>query len=138
MREEWRQIKEHTDPRGADYWVSSIGRVKSVIRGKSRIVKGSMMGRYLRVSLGMVRTKSGKRRTNSVHVHTLVLKAFKGVQEGCVVHHIDNNKLNNRLDNLEWATFKHNSEESKIIGQLLAENARLRAEVDRLTVMLSQ
>jgi hypothetical protein len=138
MKEEWKQVRQHKHTLGADYWVSSYGRVKSVIRGKTRIIKPWMMGNYFGVTLGGVKSKTGKKRPDTQHVHTLVLRTFKGVQEGCVVHHIDNNKLNNRLDNLEWATFKHNSQESKIVGQLLAENARLRAEVDRLTVMLSQ
>lgn len=41
-------------------------------------------------------------------VHRLVLQSFKKWYESMQVNHIDWNKLNNRLDNLEWCTSKEN------------------------------
>jgi len=42
-------------------------------------------------------------------VHRLVLEAWdKPCPEGCVTHHINGNKRDNRLENLEWVTQKTN------------------------------
>ena len=62
MKEEWKQVRQHKHTLGADYWVSSHGRVKSVIRGKTRIIKAWMMGNYFGVTLGGVKSKTGKKR----------------------------------------------------------------------------
>ncbi|MDA3807806.1 MAG: HNH endonuclease [Thiomicrorhabdus sp.] len=51
---------------------------------------------------------NGKRQNK--RVHRLLLEAFKPNPEDKVqVNHIDGNKLNNSLDNLEWATASENA-----------------------------
>ena len=52
---------------------------------------------YLQVGL----TKDGKRTRK--YIHRLVLEAFEGVSE-IETHHIDKDKQNNRLDNLEYVS----------------------------------
>lgn len=51
-------------------------------------------------------------------VHRLVMKAFKPCAEmdDLQVNHIDGNKLNNRLDNLEWCTALENMRHSFATG----------------------
>jgi len=55
------------------------------------------------------------------YIHTLVLNAFVGKgrsNEECC--HLDNNPINNRYDNLEWGTHKHNLLDfgtNKIVGK---------------------
>jgi hypothetical protein len=48
-------------------------------------------------------------RRKNVNVHRMVLQAFKPVQNSTLqVNHIDEDKTNNRLSNLEWMTPKQN------------------------------
>lgn len=49
-------------------------------------------------------------KTKTVFVHVLMMRTFNPVpnMEELEVNHIDHNKLNNNLDNLEWCTHKEN------------------------------
>jgi hypothetical protein len=93
------------------YKVSNIGRVKSAINGFIRVLKPGVDGRgYYTVAL----TKSGKAKT--FKVHQLVAMAFLNhVPCGyiLVVDHIDNNKLNNNLENLQLITQSENCTKDK-------------------------
>lgn len=104
------------------YQVSDWGNVRSVERyvsGKSssarllpeRILKNNLnkMGYYL---VGLM--KDGKQSTKKVH--QLVAEAFlnhKPCGMSFVVDHIDANKLNNRLDNLQVLTHRENCSKDK-------------------------
>lgn len=93
------------------YEVSDKGRIRSVARRdrrgqlrKSKILKPN--GRYLGASCSIY----GGRPFRLV-VHTEVMKAFVGERpEGMVVNHINGNKHDNRLSNLEYTTPKGNNE----------------------------
>lgn len=61
-------------------------------------------GGYVKVSL---MDKEGNMR--SLLLHRLVLSSFTGLQDK-QVNHIDGNKINNSLENLEWCTDKENKE----------------------------
>jgi len=98
------------------YEVSNYGRVKSLNRiitqknGIKREVPEKMLtqsdaGGYLQVCL----SKEGKSRSYGVHV--LVGRAFvKGYDpdKAYEINHKDENKKNNRWDNLEWCDRKYN------------------------------
>ena len=60
--------------------------------------------------------KDGKRKEYAVH--RLVANAFIDNPENkpCV-NHIDNNRANNTLENLEWCTYKENSQWAEIQGR---------------------
>lgn len=53
-----------------------------------------------------------------VHRHRLILATFNPVEgwENLEVNHKDGNKLNNRLDNLEWCTAKENIHHAMEMG----------------------
>ena len=89
------------------YQVSNFGRVISLNynkTGKTRELKYYDTNRgYLRVTL-----QSGKE-IQKFSVHRLVALHFcEGYFDDAVVNHIDENKHNNRADNLEWVTQKKN------------------------------
>lgn len=80
-----------------DYYVSNLGRVLSLKNGKERILKACLADRYLVVGL----TKNHKSKT--FHVHKLVAKAFiPNPNNYDHVHHINGNRLDNRVENLIW------------------------------------
>lgn len=86
------------------YQVSNLGRVRSIKRSKILSPCKNSLG-YRTVSL----CNNGSKKTISVHV--LVWRMFKGFEviKGFDVDHIDNDKGNNRLDNLQYITHKENS-----------------------------
>lgn len=54
---------------------------------------------------------------SSILVHRLVWLAFKGeIPQGYEIDHIDENKHNNRLDNLQLVTHSQNVKKSKYLG----------------------
>lgn len=104
MKEEWRDIKGYE----GKYQVSNLGRVKSLkdshgkYREKILNIKPEEYG-YIRVIL----YREGKSRHFSVH--RLVAEAFIPNLDGLSqVNHKDENKQNNRVDNLEWCDRKYN------------------------------
>lgn len=107
MREIWKDIVGYEGL----YSVSNLGRVKSLKRllndgrlWKERILKPETNHGYLRVRLCDNNGKKHKR------VHILVAEAFiPNPNDYPYVNHKDENKSNNRVDNLEWCTAKYNS-----------------------------
>lgn len=87
------------DVRGYEgiYMVSNLGRVKSC---KRKIIMRQKLNKgYLMVNL----YKNSKLKT--VHIHRLVAYAFvENTFKKPQVNHVDEDKLNNRSDNLEWVT----------------------------------
>lgn len=69
-------------------------------------------GGYYRISLS-----DGHRHYTHTEVHRLVALLFvPGYKKGLVVNHIDENKLNNRAENLEWCTYQYNLNYSDVIA----------------------
>lgn len=112
MKEIWKDIKGYENI----YQVSSLGRVKSldkqIIRSngykqtfKSRLLKPALSNNnYLTVAL----CNNGKQKTHTVH--RLVAETFiENKNNYKCINHIDENKQNNRVDNLEWCTYKYNN-----------------------------
>ena len=86
------------------YEVSDKGRVKSIGYGKERILKpGRNKDGYLLVSLY-------KNREKICYVHRLVCQTFIPNPDNLPqVNHIDEDKENNSVQNLEWCDSKYNN-----------------------------
>ena len=99
MEEIWKDIKDYEDI----YQVSNLGRVKRVTTG--RILKGyKITGDYLGVRLYKNNVGSMKK------IHRLVAQVFiPNPENKPQVNHIDEDKTNNMVSNLEWMTAKENN-----------------------------
>ena len=95
------------------YEVSSHGRIKALSRKiyykdgrvgnvSEKIIRGSVLNTgYIYVNFDSKTRKA---------LHQVVAEAFFGKQEyRQTVNHKDGNKTNNRIENLEWATYKENN-----------------------------
>ena len=96
----WRKIEGYEGL----YEVSNLGQVRSFYSGEAKILKPWVdKDGYLTVTL----YKNGKGYAKKVH--RLVAVAFiPNIDNKPQVNHIDGNKQNNTVDNLEWVTSKEN------------------------------
>ena len=100
MTEIWKNII--LDKIEYNYDISNRGNIRNTQTNK--LLKQSIRSQYYSVSL----CKNNKKKT--YNVHTLVAKMFIDNPNNCkVINHIDGNKLNNNVENLEWCTFKQNT-----------------------------
>lgn len=99
--EEWKQIIINDEPQ--KYLVSNKGRIWSITQDKEMILHKNRCG-YMRVSFEI------NKRTKDFKVHQLVANAFIDNPNGLPqVNHIDGDKTNNDVKNLEWVTAKENT-----------------------------
>ena len=96
--EYWKRIKDYPH-----LLVSTKGRVWSTTY--NRFLKPGKSNRgYLRVGLNKDKT------VKWVHVHRLVAEAFIPNPDNLpTVDHIDGNKLNNNVENLQWLSYSDNT-----------------------------
>jgi hypothetical protein len=112
----------------ANYQVSNLGRVRKILkytrkdRKQYRYLKGSIY------SNGYIYFKLDNKIRISQH-RLLALYFIPNLENKKHVNHIDGNKLNNDLSNLEWATPKENSNHAWRIGLQKKSDYRLRCVI---------
>jgi hypothetical protein len=111
-RENWRSVD------GGVYEVSDIGRVRRALPGKGSPV-GHILSPIVSTSGYWTVTLSQKPKVRVVAVHILVAEAFLGPRpERHDVNHIDGDRLNNKLKNLEYVTRTGNMQHAARLGLL--------------------
>ncbi len=107
----WKQINNSNY-----YMISNFGRIKSFKRNKKdgQILKTDISNKgYFRIMIDIPE----KRKRHSVH--RLVALAFiDNTENKCCINHIDNNRQNNKVDNLEWCTQSENIIHAEKQGRL--------------------
>ena len=99
------------------------GKVYRELKDRCRLIKGTLRNNgYLQLTI----------KNKTIKVHRLVIEAFKGKSD-LTVDHIDGNKLNNSLDNLQYLTREENLIRSWKTGsrdiQRLKQKERLKKPV---------
>jgi hypothetical protein len=139
--ENWKPVKGYE----GIYEVSDLGRVRSIDRvvADSRGCVHPVKGRIMKTGLhykGYVRLmlSNGQEREHGHFVHRLVAEAFIPNPDGLPeVNHKDENKANNRADNLEWCTHRANSQygsRGARIGAWHLQNSPRRVAINQLTM----
>lgn len=117
IKEMWVDIEGYENK----YQISNYGRVKSLyfINGRTKKYREKILSfgynlqgyRFVRLS------KNGKSSKN-LYIHKLVARHFlQNPNNYIVVNHINGIKIDNRVENLEWCTQKHNIQQSFKNGQ---------------------
>lgn len=110
----WRDIPNYEGL----YQVSDLGRIKSLPKKRSGkfdnselILKSINKDGYIVVNLW----KNKKKKT--LRVHRLVAKSFIPNPKNLkIINHIDGNRSNNSVNNLEWCTYSRNTQHAYDIG----------------------
>ena len=103
--EVWKDVVDYD----GHYKVSNLGRVKN----KYGLILKHCVNKcgYSQVRL----SNHSKQKSHLVH-RLVAIHYINNYQNKYSVNHIDGNKYNNKIDNLEWATMKENVEHAYIIG----------------------
>lgn len=117
-----------------EYQVSDMGRIKSLKTKRGLILKPK------KNKFGYMTIVLSKDHTPKTHsIHSLVLIAFVSDRpEGLVVNHIDGNKANNTLGNLEWVTQQENTIHSYRVLKHIPHKPPLRYGEEHHFAKLSQ
>lgn len=110
------------------YEVSNTGKVRSLHKGSRYGKELSQLMRSRNASYPAVAlSKNGK--SKSIYVHRLVAEAFiDNPEKKKCVNHIDRDKTNNNVSNLEWVTYSENNQHFIDITRFKALNRKLTYE----------
>lgn len=104
-----------------DYWVSTLGDVISFKGKKARVLKPKIIHGYCYVAL----SAKGEEAPKQIRVHRLVAQTFLGVpsadrdsNDRDQVNHLDCQKQNNKVSNLEWTSSSENLAHYRLMKNL--------------------
>ena len=110
-QEQWKPIREFN----GEYEVSNLGRVRSMKRYYG--VVGRIMPQTIQRTGYYAVTFHMNNKAYCRKVHRLVIEAFTPNPDNLpTINHIDGNKLNNHVSNLEWCTYQANMQHAVRTG----------------------
>lgn len=100
--EEWKKIKDFEN-----YQISTYGRIKN--KNNKILIPQKNKSGYMSIVI-YKHQKFSKVKPKCFRIHRLVLETFNPVEnmQKLQVNHIDHNRTNNNINNLEWVTAKEN------------------------------
>ena len=108
------------------YQVSNLGNVRSISNNKGTYQERLLSQRQTTTSNYLYVNFTVKDVTTHHSVHRLVAKAFiANPSNKATVNHIDGNKLNNNVCNLEWNTYSENLKHAYANGLNIASRSAL-------------
>lgn len=115
MEEIWKDVVGYE----GYYRVSNLGRVKSVPRKTvTNIVRDKILSDFDNGHGYRYITFSIKQKRKNYYIHRLVANAFiSNIENKPSINHIDSNRSNNNVSNLEWVTVKENVAHCKENGR---------------------
>lgn len=121
MQEEWKEFA------GGNYEASNLGNVRRKTPGRKTWPGRVIVKHLLKVGYHVVGPTINGRNVN-MYVHKIVAELFIGpCPDGCEVNHIDGNKTNNRVDNLEYVTHCENMRHARR-NNMIKDRCRLTAD----------
>ena len=110
-QEQWKPIQEFN----GEYEVSNLGRVRSMKRYYGMV--GRIMPQTIQRKGYYAVTFHMNNKAYFRKVHRLVIEAFTPNPDNLpCINHIDGNKLNNHVSNLEWCTYQENMQHAVRTG----------------------
>lgn len=126
----WKPIKGYE----GIYEISNLGRIKSLKRNNNRCLIDKIMKQYIGKQgyLQVRLCKNGKSKLHKVHI--LIANAFIDNPNNLpIINHIDGNKTNNTISNLEWCSYSHNIKHAYDIG-LRKKKPIIQKDLNNVTV----
>lgn len=103
--DEYKQISKIDGEVFSNYRINKKG---DIINKNNILLKHNIKQGYYEIEL-----ISDSKKAKKIRIHKLVATTFLDNPHNYkVINHIDENKLNNDIDNLEWCTYKHNARHS--------------------------
>lgn len=134
MKEVWVDIKGYE----GRYQISNLGNVKRIemifLRHYNKYIKRGELLKLRTEKTGYVRVALGKNGKQKIYyVHRLVAEHFKEKKEvHTQVNHIDGDKENNHVGNVEWCTPSENTQHAYDTGLKIARTGT-NSKLSRLT-----
>lgn len=112
LKKKWKDIKGYE----GKYIISNYGEIISLPRykqnnSKPQYVEPKEIAKYINSKNGYVYVQLwNNSKCKNIRLHKLVAQNFIPNKENKLqINHIDGNKQNNRVDNLEWCTYYYNN-----------------------------
>lgn len=107
MDEIWKPIESL----GGKYEISNFGRIRGIWSGKILKLSKNNAGYYY------ARVHKGNNKNITIYIHKMVALAFiPNPENKLVINHIDGDKTNNVVENLEWVTHQENTLHAMKLG----------------------